>query len=160
MTNNVFYNDLFDTVKLDELGKAVGYELIRLFVELDDNDMTMAYITARLFEKSVLNELLHNGFSNNDLMVKVGHIRKEDGSLENVILVYIRIGSKWNRYDLRMSELVKRFLAETKESEDTIFDWYDFIKRIAFEMTCVGYPCTIVNDEIVRLSNSSDSQSS
>ena len=142
-------NNLFDIVELDELGKVVGYELIRLFVELDDNDMTMAYTTSRLFEKAVLNELLHNDFCNSDLIVKVGHTRKEDGSLENVILVYIRIGSKWHRYDLCMSELIKRFLSETKESEDTIFDWYDFIKRLAFEITCIGYPYIVLDDEAV-----------
>ena len=150
-------NDIFDIVKLDELALACESPCIDLKVLLDDIDMKFAYRTSRLFEKAVLNELLHNDFDSNDLIVKVGHICKEDGSLENVILVYIRIGSKWHIYDLRMSELIKQFLSETKESEDTIFDWYDFIKHLAFEITCVGYPCTVVNDEIVRLSNSSDS---
>lgn len=145
-------NNVFDIVKLDELALACESPCIDLKVLLDDIDMKFAYRTSRLFEKAVLNELLHNDFDSNDLIVKVGHIRKEDGSLENVILVYIRIGSKWHRYDLRISELIKQFLAETKESEDTIFDWYDFIKRLAFEITCVGYPCPCAildNDEFV-----------
>ena len=143
-------NDVFDIVKLDELALACESPCIDLKVLLDDIDMKFAYRTSRLFEKAVLNELLHNDFDSNDLIVKVGHIRKEDGSLENVILVYIRIGSKWHIYDLCMSELIKRFLTETKESEDTIFDWYDFIKRLAFEITCIGYPCIILdNDEFV-----------
>lgn len=138
---------IFDDVDLNQLGLACESQCIDLKVLLDDIDMKFAYRTARLFEKAALYELLRNDFCSNDLIVKVGHIRKEDGSLENVILVHILIGSKWHRYDLHMSELIKRFLAETKESEDTIFDWYDFVKRMAFEITCVGYPCTIVDDD-------------
>ena len=154
-------NDIFDVVELDELGRAVGYELIRLFVVLDDQDMSVAYQTARLFEKSVFKELLLNDFDKCDLKVKVAHFRKEDSSLENVILIYIRIGSKWHRYDLHMSELIKRFLKETCQDENTIFDWYDFIKRLAFEITCVGYPCIILDDdEAIRLPNRRDSRSS
>lgn len=154
-------NDVFDIVKLDELGLAYESQYIDLKVLLDDIDMKFAYRTAKLFEKAILDELLRNDFSSNELIVKVGCIRKEDRSLENVILVYILIGSKWHRYDLHMSELIKRFLAETKESEDTIFDWYDFVKRMAFEITCIGYPCIILDDdEAVRLSNSCNSQSS
>lgn len=154
-------NDVLDIVDLNQLGLAYESQYIDLPVLLDDIDMKFAYRTAKLFEKAVLNELLHNDFCSNDLIVKVGYIRKEDRSLENVILVYVRIGSKWHRYDLHMSELIKRFLAETKENEDTIFDWYDFVKRMAFEITCIGYPCIILDDdEAVRLSNSRDSQSS
>ena len=84
-------NDIFDIVKLDELALACESPCIDLKVLLDDIDMKFAYRTSRLFEKAVLNELLHNDFDSNDLIVKVGHICKEDGSLENVILVYIRI---------------------------------------------------------------------
>lgn len=156
-------NDIFDIVDLDQLELACGSQHIDLKVMLDDIDMKFAYRTAKLLHKAVLDELLRNDFDHNDLIVKVGHTRKEDGSLENVIFVYIRIGSKWHRYDLHMSELIKRFLAETAEWEDTIFDWYDFIKRITFEITCIGHPCIILDedeDEAVRLSNIRDSQSS
>lgn len=154
-------NNVFDIVDLNQLGLACGSQYVDLKVMLDDIDIKFAYRTAKLFCKAVLDELLRNDFSSNDLIVKVGHTRKEDGSLENVIFVYIHIGSKWHRYDLPMSKLISRFLAETAEWEDTIFDWYDFIKRITFEITCVGYPCIILDDdEAVQLSNIRDSQSS